>query len=251
MRLALILGSAYEKNGQLPRMGSAEIDCELAARRLAEPDTGFVIQRFAADRSLPEELEKFLFARTGQIDELLVYFAGYAVLSSKRGPGLFLDGPKIAGLSIRVLRSLLERHAPVSCVIVDAAAVLEHGQSAAAVVSAIGTTLTQGSAGISALVAARPSHDAQVGAGSPFTSLLMTVLDWLAAGRESHEGVDLGRVFGGLCSDPSMWRSIPAGQVFPNTAGFTMLPSMSPAHQRIPSDRPPLQLAGSEAPPQN
>jgi hypothetical protein len=57
---------------------------------------------------------------SGQIDELLVYFAGYAVLSPKRGPGLFLDGPKIAGLSIRVLRNLVERHAPVSCVIIEA-----------------------------------------------------------------------------------------------------------------------------------
>jgi hypothetical protein len=251
MRLALVLGSAYEKNEQLPRIGSAEIDCELAARRLAEPDAGFCIRRFAADRNLPDELERVLSAQNGSIEQLLVYFSGYAVLSAKRGPGLLLDSAKVVGLSARVLRNLLERHAPVSCVIIDAAAMLEPGQTVASLVSAMGTTLTQGSSSVSALVGARPSHAADSAAGSPFTSLLVTVLDWLASGREPHQRVDLGRLFEGLCADASMWRAIPAGQLFPNTATFTMLPPVDPAagaaaHGRSPSDRPALQVAGEE-----
>jgi hypothetical protein len=242
MRLAIIFGSAYEKNRTLPRMGSAEIDCELAARRLTEPDAGFAVHRFAADRDLPDALEQFLSAQKGKIDQLLVYFAGYAVLSPARGPGLVLDGDKVAGLSARILRDLLERHAASSCVVVDAAAVLEPGQTVAAVVSGMGTALTQGSDRVSALIAARPSTDAD-SAGSPFTNLLVTVLDWLASGREANESIDLGRLFEGLCADASMWRAIPAGAVFPRTASFSVLPpvdSRGPtASHRPPSDRPP------------
>jgi len=248
MRLAVIIGSSYEKNGTLPKMGSAEIDCELAARRLAEPDAGFVVHRFVADRDLPANLQQFLSAQ-GKVEQLLVYFAGYAVLSPARGPGLVLDGSKVAGLAARVLRSLVEQHAASSCVIVDAAAVLEAGQTVASVVSALGTTLTRGSAGVSALVAARPSRVADSGAGSPFTNLLVTVLDWLASARESVDAVDLERLFEGLCADASMWRAIPAGQVFPHGASFAVLPPVAApgarrASDRPPSDRPPAPPGG-------
>jgi hypothetical protein len=241
MRLAVIIGSAYEKNGTLPKMGSAEIDCELAARRLAEPDAAFVVHRFAADRDLPAKLERFLSVQKAKVEQLLIYFAGYAVLSPSRGPGFVLDGSKVAGLAASVLRGLVEKHAASSCIIVDAATVLESGQTVASVVSAMGTTLSQGGAGVSALVAARPSDAADSAEGSPFTNLWVTVLDWLASGREPIHAVDLGRLFEGLCADASMWRAIPAGQVFPRAASFVVLPPLDGNVARRPSDRPPSE----------
>src|SRR5450432_2456909 len=53
MRVAFVVVSSYEKNGQLALVPSAVVDGDLVARRLAQPDAAFVVFRFAAERDLP------------------------------------------------------------------------------------------------------------------------------------------------------------------------------------------------------
>jgi hypothetical protein len=222
MRLAIVVGSTYEKNGRLPRMASAQADCELVARRLAQSDAGFWVQRLPAQRDLPEVLEQFLVARGTRIEQLLVYYAGYALLSPQRGPGLLLDGPKMAGMSARVLRKIIERHAVASCVMIDATAVLDAGQHVASVVSGLGAGLTQGHASVSALVAARPMDGVESETGSPFTQLLLSGLDWLSSSRQGHQAIDPAALFNILRADVSTWSA--AGRTSVAPGSFVILP---------------------------
>jgi hypothetical protein len=64
MRLALLVGSSYEKNGRLTAIPSAEVDGDLMERRLTEADAGFKILRFGAERGLAERIEQRLIAQT-------------------------------------------------------------------------------------------------------------------------------------------------------------------------------------------
>ena len=143
MRLALLVGSSYEQNGKLTALPSAEVDGDLMERRLGEADAGFKVLRFTAERGLAERIEQRLIAQTEPITDLLVYFSGYSVLSEDRGPALLLDGERLGTLSLTRLRNLFLLHSTSSCLIVDAAAVVDSGQSLNEVVSSIGTTLTE------------------------------------------------------------------------------------------------------------
>jgi len=58
MRLAIVAASSYEENGQVAPIPNAEIDVELFGRRLAEPDAGFIVHAFDAQRGLPEGVEE-------------------------------------------------------------------------------------------------------------------------------------------------------------------------------------------------
>jgi hypothetical protein len=106
MRLAIVAASSYEENGQVAPIPNAEIDVELFGRRLAEPDAGFTVHAFDAERGLPESIEE-LSRSLGRARSLVFYFWGYALLSEERGPALLLDGPKLAPFTLARLRRLL------------------------------------------------------------------------------------------------------------------------------------------------
>jgi hypothetical protein len=94
MRLAIVAASSYEENGQVAPIPNAEIDVELFGRRLAEPDAGFVVHAFDAERGLAEGVEELTRSLDARPRSLIFYFWGYALLSAERGPTLLLDGPK-------------------------------------------------------------------------------------------------------------------------------------------------------------
>ncbi|HWA77588.1 MAG TPA: hypothetical protein VG937_34865 [Polyangiaceae bacterium] len=226
MRLALIVGSAYENNGKLTPIPSAELDGDLVERRLSEADAGFKVVRFVAERGLAERIEQRLLAQTEPIEHLLVYFSGYSVLSEERGPALLLDGDRLGTFSLTRLKNLFAHFAPASCLIVDAAAVVDAGQSLSSVVDSIGSTLTEGTDTISALVAVRNSAISDSFGGSAFTGLVLMVLDWLAASREPSQAVDLRWLFEGMRADEQLWKEIPAAGLFGAAhATFGILPS--------------------------
>jgi tetratricopeptide (TPR) repeat protein len=226
MRLALIVGSAYETNGKLTPIPSAELDGDLVERRLSEPDAGFKVIRFVAERGLAERIEQRLLAQTEPIEQLMVYFSGYSVLSEERGPALLLDGDRLGTFSLNRLKNLFAHFAPVSCLIVDAAAVVDAGQGLGSVVDAIGQTLTESSESVSALVAVRNSALPDSFGGSAFTGLVLMVLDWLAASREPGQVVDLRWLFEGMRADEQLWKEIPAAGLFGGPgASFPILPA--------------------------
>ncbi|MFZ5892216.1 MAG: hypothetical protein ACOY0T_14255 [Myxococcota bacterium] len=214
MRLALLVGSSYEKNGKLTAVPSAEIDGDLMERRLTEVDAGFKVIRFNAERGLAERIEQRLIAQTEPITELLVYFSGYSVLSEDRGPALLLDGERLGTLSLTRLRNLFLLHSTNACLIVDAAAVVDSGQSLSEVVSSIGTTLTENAPSVSALVAVRNSALPDSFGGSAFTGLVLMMLDWLAASRERSQPIDLRSLYDGLRADEQTWKDVPAAGLF-------------------------------------
>ncbi|MGC4092413.1 MAG: hypothetical protein QM756_31960 [Polyangiaceae bacterium] len=214
MRLALIVGSSYEKNGKLTAIPSAEVDGDLMERRLTERDAGFKVIRFEAERGLAERIEQRLIAQNEPVSELLVYFSGYSVLSEDRGPALLLDGERLGTLSLTRLRNLFLVHAASSCLIVDAAAVVDSGQGLDDVVASIGATLTDNAPSVSALVAVRNSALPDSFGGSAFTGLVLMMLDWQAAGRERGQPVDLRKLYDGLRADEQLWKDVPAAGLF-------------------------------------
>src|SRR5260221_9479102 len=237
MRVAFVVVSSYEKNGQRALVPSAEVDGDLVARRLAQPDARFVVHRFAAERDLPEHLEEFLAKSPEPISELLVYFSGYAVLSSERGAALLLDGARASAFSVRRLRKILEQSAQSACLVVDATVIVDAGQSLADVAHEIGHTLTAGSSAVSALVAARASDAPDAFGGSAFTGLLLTALDWLGATRAANQPVNVRWLFEGLRADAVTWSEIPHGELFVEAATFAILPAL-PAASRPPPPQP-------------
>ncbi|HET9954696.1 MAG TPA: hypothetical protein VFQ61_09330, partial [Polyangiaceae bacterium] len=183
-------------------------------RRLAEPEAGFEVVRVAAERGLAETLEHHLGRQAGLVGELLVYFSGYTVLSQERGPALLLDGERLGTFSLRRLRGLFARFSHRACLIVDAAALVDSGQSLDAVVTGIGEALTEGVPSISALVAVRDSSVPDSFGGSAFTGLMLTALDWLAVSREAGEAVDIERLYEALRAEPALFQEIPATGLF-------------------------------------
>lgn len=224
MRLAVVVGSPYERSGQLQAIPSADVDGDLMARRLAEADAGFSVVRLPAERGLAEKIEDVLLEQTGTLDEVLVYFSGYTVLSAERGPALLLDGDRLGTFSFMRLRGLVERFAKAFCLVIDAAAVVDAGQSLDAVVTAIGQSLTGDSKTATALVSVRRSDAPDSFGGSAFTGLVLTVLDWLGTGRESHQPVDVAWLYEGLKADEQLFREIPAAGLFPGAVGFVIFP---------------------------
>lgn len=223
MRVALVIGSGYVKNGQLPPLPSVDVDCELVERRLSDRDAGFRTFRFDASRGLAERIEQRLLARTEPIEELLVYFSGYCVWSAERGPALLLDGERLGTFSVARLRKLLEYFAPSSCVILDVAAV---EGAPADVVGAVGGVLTHGTSAIQLLAAARESDRPDSFGGSAFTGYLLMVIDWLGSSRQPDQPVELRWVYDGLRADPALFDAIPAVGLYPGFSRFVILPPL-------------------------
>jgi hypothetical protein len=240
MRLAFVVVSSYEKNGQLALVPSAVVDGDLVARRLAHLDARFAVHRFAAERELPDQLEQFLANTPEPVSELLVYFSGYAVLNSERGAALLLDGARPSAFSVRRLRKILEQSAQSACLIVDATVIVDAGQSLGDVAREIGHTLTAGSSAVSALVAARASDAPDAFGGSAFTGLLLNALDWLGATRAANQPVNVRWLFDGLRADAVTWSEIPHAELFVEAATFAILPAAPTAPPRGPvSSLPP------------
>lgn len=227
MRVALVIGSAYEKNGQVTPVPAADLDCELVERRLSDQDAGFHVLRFEAERGLAERIEQRLLAQSQPIEEILLYFSGYCVLSAERGPALLLDGDRLGTFSIPRMRKLLEYFAPSSCVLMDAAAVVDEDQTLESVVNALGRALAVGSMRVNVLLAARRSDAPDSYGGSAFTGLVLRVLDWLAASRSEMQPVDLAWLHEGLLADQQSFSVIPAAMFFPQPHRFVILPGVA------------------------
>jgi hypothetical protein len=226
MRLAIVAASSYEANGQVPPIPNAEIDVELFGRRLAEPDAGFTVHAFDAERGLPEGIEQLTRSLGGRARSLVFYFWGYALLSEERGPALLLDGPKLAPFTLARLRRLLSEVTDEALVVVDAT--LAEGSAGAPldVVRAMGGALSSGGSRVSSLVAVRP-HERRVQQGPPpFTGLVQMILD---AQTGSASALTPESLFRAMQAEEVMFADIPAAGCFLAQNDFVVVPGAAPS----------------------
>jgi len=238
MRLAIVAASSYEENGQVPPIPNAEVDVELFGRRLAEPDAGFTVHAFDAERGLPEGIEQLARSLGGRARSLVFYFWGYALLSEERGPTLLLDGPKLAPFTLSKLRRLLSEVTDEALVVLDAT--LAEGSAGAPldVVRAMGGALSGGGSRVSCLVAVRP-HQRRVEQGPPpFTGLVQMILD---AQTGSPSALTPETLFRAMQAEEVMFADIPAAGCFLAQNDFVVVPgaaALSVAPANVPAARP-------------
>lgn len=222
MRLAFVVGSPYEMNGQLPVLTSAELDSQYLARRLALDDIGATVVELPAERGMAERLEQALSDQTAPIESVLVAFVGYAVFSAERGPALLLDGDRLGTFSFIRLRSLLERYCAASCVMAEVMVVGDGAADLPAVAQAIGQTLTEKHArGTSGLLALRQSPGGD-NAEPVLPSLVTATLDWLSASGGSNQEISIVTLFEALRND-ERFRALPVTKLVAGNPPFLLV----------------------------
>jgi hypothetical protein len=221
MRLAIVAASSYEENGQVPPIPNAEVDVELFGRRLAEPDAGFTVHAFDAERGLPEGIEQLARSLGGRARSLVFYFWGYALLSEERGPTLLLDGPKLSPFRLARLRRLLSDVTDEALVVLDAT--LAEGSAGAPldVVRAMGSALSAGGSRVSSLVAVRPQQRRVEQGPPPFTGLVQMILD---AQSGSPTPLTPETLFRAMQAEEVMFADIPAAGCFLAQNDFVVVP---------------------------
>ena len=226
MRLAIVAASSYEENGQVAPIPNAEVDVELFGRRLAEPDAGFTVHAFDAERGLPEGIEELARSLGGRAHSLVFYFWGYALLSPERGPTLLLDGPKLASFTLARLRRLLFEVSEQALVVVDAT--LAQGSAGAPldVVRAIGGALSGRDSRVSSLISVRPQHTRAQQGPPPFTGLVQMVLD---AQTGSSIALTPESLFRAMQAEEVMFSDIPAAGCFLAASDFVVVPGVAPS----------------------
>src|ERR1700690_3944676 len=125
MRLALVIRSTYGENGVVPARNAFEDTGSLVESRLSNGDVGLNVMTFPANRDLPENLDKLLGEYTGQLEILLVHFAGYLAVKPDRGPAMLLDGTRLRAFPISRLRAAIANTTAHAFVIMDVIAIAE------------------------------------------------------------------------------------------------------------------------------
>src|SRR4051812_36262703 len=108
MRLAVLAASPYAACQKLPEVEGATLNLDVLGQRLADADAGYTVQAFRAERGLAEAIEQVLAEAPEPVEALLFFFSGYAVVNDERGPALLLDGERLATLSFKRLRRVLD-----------------------------------------------------------------------------------------------------------------------------------------------
>ncbi|HEY3496783.1 MAG TPA: hypothetical protein VGK73_18925 [Polyangiaceae bacterium] len=251
MRLALLAASSYATSSELADLPSAEVDLELLGQRLSEPDAGFSVMAFRAERRLGEAIEQVLSDITEPIEQLFFYFAGYVVVSDERGPALLLDGERLSAFSLKRLKRVLTEKSRSSFAVLDTITAFDAEQPPQAAVQALAAGLFSPDAATHLLVANRP--EPETSGRSPFTSLLELVLDWQSV---KSEPLGADGLYAAMRAEESMFAELPAVEHFRGAGSFELLrpaaasgslPSIPPP--RAPSEAPPPEaFAGDSAP---
>ncbi|MDF3067566.1 MAG: domain protein putative component of TonB system [Polyangiaceae bacterium] len=235
MRLAIVAASSYEENGQVAPIPNAELDVELFGRRLAEPDAGFIVHAFDAQRGLPEGIEELARHHGGRARSLIFYFWGYALLSSERGATLLLDGPKLSSFTLARLRRLLQEVADEALVVLDATLAAGSEGAPLDVVRAMGAALSGGDSVISSLISVRPPQRRVEQGPPPFTGLVQMILD---AQTGSPTALTPETLFRAMQSEEVMFADIPAAGCFLARQDFVVVPGAAPSLTPPPSRLP-------------
>ena len=233
MRLAIVAASSYEENGQVAPIPNAELDVELFGRRLAEPDAGFTVHAFDAERGLPEGIEELTRSLGGRARSLVFYFWGYALLSKERGPTLLLDGPKLSPFTLARLRRLLAEVTDEALVVLDAT-LADSSAAPLDVVRAMGSALAGRDSRVSSLIAVRPQGRSVAQGPPPFTGLVQMILD---AQTGSQSALTPESLFRAMQAEEVMFADIPAAGCFLAQHEFVVVPGARPQSLAPPVER--------------
>jgi hypothetical protein len=251
MRLALLASSSYSTSPELVELPNAEVDLDLLGQRLSEPDAGFSVMAFRAERRLGEAVEQVLSQISEPIEQLFFFFSGYAMISDERGPALLLDGERLGAFSLKRLKRLLSEKSQRSFAVLDTISAFDGEHTPRQTVEALAAGLFAPEASTHVLLASRPQ--AELSGGSPFTSLLALVLDWQSV---KSEPLGADGLFAAMRAEESLFAALPAIEYFRGSATFDLLrppggspsvPSIPPP-SRAPSEFPPPAFAGDVAP---
>ncbi|HEX6277902.1 MAG TPA: hypothetical protein VFZ53_32890 [Polyangiaceae bacterium] len=238
MRIAFIACSSYSQCQKLSELSSAEADVDLLGQRLSEPDAGFVVHSFRAERGLPEAVDQVLAEVSEPIDELLFYFSGYAVLNDERGPALLLDGERLSAFSLKRLRRVLAERARSSLAVLDTVPAFDGQTSPTDAVRTLASALADPSSGVHLLAASRPESGAY--GRSPFSSLFELVLDWQSV---SGTPVRVDGLYAAMQAEEALFAEVPAAEYFPGASPFELLRPFVPQWSE-----PPPPVAEPRAP---
>jgi hypothetical protein len=249
MRLALLAASSYSTSPELADLPSAEADLDLLGQRLSEPDAGFQVMAFRAERRLAEAIDQVIAEIHEPIEELFFFFSGYAMVSDERGPALLLDGERLSAFSLKRLKRLLNEKSQRSLAVLDTIAAFD-SHSPAETLQALAAGVFAPDAATHLLLASRPPSESS---RSPFTSLLELVLDW-----QSVKSAPLGAdgLFAAMRAEEAMFAALPAVEYFRGASAFDLLrppggsqsfPSLPPP-SRAPSEVPAELVAGERVP---
>ena len=231
MRIAVIACSPYSQCKKLTELSSVETDVDILGQRLSEPDAGFVVHSFRAERGLPEAVDQVLAEASEPVDELLFYFAGYAVLNDERGPALLLDGERLSAFSLKRLRRVLAERARSSLAVLDTVPAFDGQMNPKDAVQVVATALADPTSRVHLIAASRPEN--AVFGRSPFASLFELVLDWQSV---SGSPVRVEGFYSAMRAEESLFAEVPAAEYYPGAEPFELLrPQPMPAL----SDPPP------------
>ena len=230
MRIAVIACSPYSQCKKLTELSSVETDVDVLGQRLAEPDAGFIVHSFRAERGLAEAVDQVLAEASEPVDELLFYFAGYAVLNDERGPALLLDGERLSAFSLKRLRRVLAERARSSLAVLDTVPAFDGQMSPKEAVKVVGTALADPGSRVHLIASSRP--ESSVAGRSPFASLFELVLDWQSV---SGSPVRVDGLYAALRAEESLFADVPAAEYYPGTEPFELLrPAPVPAWSEAP-----------------
>jgi len=218
MRLAVLAASSYAACEKLPELAGTTLDLDLLGQRLSEPDAGFTVHAFRAERGLAEAVEQVLGDAGEPVESLLFFFSGYALVADERGPALLLDGERLATFSFKRLKRLLGERTRRALVVLDTVSAFDGETSPAAAVQLLRDALYEPGAPVHFLFANRPEQSSHE--RSPFTSLLELVLDWQSA-RNAPLGAE--ELFAAMQAEESMFAALPAAEHAPGSAPFEVL----------------------------
>ncbi len=218
MRLAILAASTYANNQKLRELPQVEAELDVLGQRLTEPDAGFVVHIFSAQRGLAEGIEQLAQTFHEPIESLLFYFCGYAVVSDDRGPALLLDGERLSSLSVKRLRRLLAQLSPSALAILDTVSAFATEPAPREVVAALSLTLQSDESSLHQLLANRPLHS-DLSSRSPFTSLVELVLDW----QSNADGLSPEALHAAMRSEEALFSELPAVHYVAGSEPFHIL----------------------------
>jgi hypothetical protein len=234
MRIAVLAASSYAACQKLPEVSGATLNLDVLAQRLSETDASYTVHAFRAERGLAEALEQVLANAPEPVEALLFYFSGYAVVADERGPALLLDGERLASLSFKRLRRVLDERVRSAFLVLDTLSAFDAVTPSAQAARMLATALEPGSTPVHCLVANRPETTADE--RSPFTNLLELVLDWQTARTEpllAEELVDA------LRAEEALFSALPALEYVPASQPFAVLVGNRPTS--LFPEAPPLE----------
>lgn len=239
MRLAVLAASAYAASRKLPELAGTNLDLDLLGQRLCEPDAGFSVQAFRAERGLAEAVEQVLDEVGERVGSLLFFFSGYALLADERGPALLLDGERLGAFSLKRVKRLLAERSERALVVLDTVSAFDDATSETAALAILRDALHEPGSPVHLILSHRRA--AIPDERSPFTNLLELVLDWQSA-RNTPLGAE--ELFSVLRAEESLFAALGAAEYVAGSAPFDVLVG----NRALGASIPPAPLV-SEAPP--